>query len=288
MRIGKPVMMAITPHGPPNSKLYTKWGLGKNVIWGEKNIRFVVIEAFICRFSLFCDDEFWGLCCTSGPLTHGWINSHWNWRDWKRLKFKVTMSHVTKFFLSQNHHHRRPISFLVVLATGQYKWHLLFFTNSVQGRTSREWPSTALAYPSLIWSVKSYLPTIWVRPMTLTFISSMLPPNKASITFLSKLWCLPVLPTVEHKDDSQIIPRSSSVIVKRLPAARPGKGKASMYLAGTPQSLPSSEPVLRGSSINSGTTYHKGAMSKRFDGKDEQASLSKPPPNVSLFHIICI
>src|SRR5271156_384023 len=42
----------------------------------------------------------------------------------------------------------------------------------------------------------------------------------------------------EHKDDSQIIPRSSSVIVKRLPAARPGKGKASMYLAGT-QSIPS-------------------------------------------------
>ena len=99
---------------------------------------------------------------------------------------------------------------------------------------------------------------------------------------------LPVLPAVEHKDDSQIIPRSSSVIVKRLPAARPGKGKASMYLAGTPQSLPLSEPVLRGSSINSGTTYHKGAMSKRFDGKDEQQSVSKPPLNVSLFNTISI
>jgi protein MPE1 len=59
-----------------------------------------------------------------------------------------------------------------------------------------------------------------------------------------------------------------------------------MYLAGTPQSLPLSEPVPRGSSISSGTTYHKGAMSKRFDGKDEQASLSKPPLNVSLFHTI--
>lgn len=61
-----------------------------------------------------------------------------------------------------------------------------------------------------------------------------------------------------------------------------------MYLAGTPQSLPLSEPVLRGSSINSGATYHKGAMSKRFDGKDEQTSLSKPPLNVSFFHTICI
>ena len=127
--------------------------------------------------------------------------------------------------------------------------------------------------------------------MTLTFISSMLPPNKASILekkISPNPLYLPVLPTVEHKDDSQIIPRSSSVIVKRLPASRPGKGKASMYLAGTPQSLPSVEPVLRGSSINSGTTYHKGAMSKRFDGKDEQISLSKPPLNVSLFHTICL
>ena len=57
-----------------------------------------------------------------------------------------------------------------------------------------------------------------------------------------------------------------------------------MYVAGTPQSLPSSEAVLRGSSVNSGTTY-KGAMSKRFDGRDEQTSLSKPL-NVSLFHTI--
>ncbi|KAF8809466.1 DWNN-domain-containing protein [Phlegmacium glaucopus] len=85
----------------------------------------------------------------------------------------------------------------------------------------------------------------------------------------------------EHKDDSQIIPRSSSVIVKRLPAARPGKGKASMYVAGTPQSLPPSETALRGSTTNGGTTYHKGAMSKRFDGKDEQMSPSKPSPHSS-------
>ena len=92
----------------------------------------------------------------------------------------------------------------------------------------------------------------------------------------------------EHKDDSQIIPRSSSVIVKRLPAARPGKGKASMYVAGTSQSLPTSEPVLRGSTTNGGggSTY-KGAMSKRFDGKDEQLATLKPP-HVSLFHSTCL
>ncbi len=68
----------------------------------------------------------------------------------------------------------------------------------------------------------------------------------------------------EYKDDSEIIPRSSYVIVKRLPASRPGKGKASMYIAGAGNVVPTSEPVSR-----NGSTWHKGALSKRFDGKDE-------------------
>jgi len=37
---------------------------------------------------------------------------------------------------------------------------------------------------------------------------------------------------LEYTNDSQIIPRSTSVIAKRLPAARPGKGKAAIYIAG--------------------------------------------------------
>lgn len=63
-----------------------------------------------------------------------------------------------------------------------------------------------------------------------------------------------------------------------------------MYVAGTgtPQSLPTSEPVPRGTTTNGGTTYHKGAISKRFDGKDEQVSPSKPPLHVSHFHSICL
>ena len=74
--------------------------------------------------------------------------------------------------------------------------------------------------------------------MTLTFISSMPHPNKAC-NFLPHLLIKPSYNyTTEHKDDSQIIPRSSSVTVKRLPAARPGKGKASMYVAGAPQPTP--------------------------------------------------
>ncbi|KAF9454325.1 DWNN-domain-containing protein [Macrolepiota fuliginosa MF-IS2] len=81
----------------------------------------------------------------------------------------------------------------------------------------------------------------------------------------------------EYKDDSTIIPRSSSVVVKRLPASRPGRGKASMYISGAAPALPTSEPVQRSGS--SAPTWHKGAMSKRFDGKEEMPSSSIPPMN---------
>ncbi|KAF7308823.1 hypothetical protein MKEN_01082100 [Mycena kentingensis (nom. inval.)] len=76
----------------------------------------------------------------------------------------------------------------------------------------------------------------------------------------------------EYTDDSEIIPRSSSVVVKRRPAARPGKGKASMYIAGAGNIVPTSEPVSR-----AGPTWHKGAMSKRFDVKEEPPAAPKPP-----------
>ncbi|KZP25545.1 DWNN-domain-containing protein [Athelia psychrophila] len=82
----------------------------------------------------------------------------------------------------------------------------------------------------------------------------------------------------EYKDDSSLIPRGTSLIVKRMPAVRPGKGKAAMYIAGVGNSAPTSEPVQRpGShSAGGGPTWHKGAMSKRFDGKEE-SPLNKPP-----------
>jgi protein MPE1 len=56
-------------------------------------------------------------------------------------------------------------------------------------------------------------------------------------------------------------------MVKRLPAARPGKGRASMYANGTGPAMPTSDAVARGA--GGPPTWHKGAMSKRFDGKDE-------------------
>ena len=73
---------------------------------------------------------------------------------------------------------------------------------------------------------------------------------------------------LEYKDDSQVIPRSSSVVVKRMPSQRPGKGKAAMYIAGTNgnASVPISEPVQR---PGGSSAWHKGAMSKRFDVKEE-------------------
>jgi protein MPE1 len=72
----------------------------------------------------------------------------------------------------------------------------------------------------------------------------------------------------EYKDDSQVIPRSSSVVVKRMPSQRPGKGKAAMYIAGTngSTSVPISETVQR---PGGSSAWHKGAMSKRFDVKEE-------------------
>lgn len=86
-------------------------------------------------------------------------------------------------------------------------------------------------------------------------------------------WC------AEYKDDSQIISRSSSVIVKRLPSTRPGKGKAAMYIAGVGNAaVPTSETVQRpGGNVNSNSTWHKGAMSKRF-GVKEDSTTSKAPP----------
>ena len=38
--------------------------------------------------------------------------------------------------------------------------------------------------------------------------------------------------SVEYKDDVFVIPRNTSVIVRRLPASRPGKGTAQRYVLG--------------------------------------------------------
>ncbi|KIY49977.1 DWNN-domain-containing protein [Fistulina hepatica ATCC 64428] len=77
----------------------------------------------------------------------------------------------------------------------------------------------------------------------------------------------------EYADDSLIIPRSSTVLVKRIPS-RSGRGKVSMYIAGVNPVTPTSETIHKGGGVN----WHKGSMSKRFDGKDEPSKSVTPAP----------
>jgi protein MPE1 len=51
-----------------------------------------------------------------------------------------------------------------------------------------------------------------------------------------------------------------------------------MYIAGVGSAVvPTSESVQRqGGNVNSGSTWHKGAMSKRFDVKEDPVAASKP------------
>lgn len=75
--------------------------------------------------------------------------------------------------------------------------------------------------------------------------------------------------TAEYKDDAYIIPRSSSVVVKRV-YAKPGKGKAAYYL-GTAGPAPAdgSKSSTAGSGAGGAQGWHRGNITKRFDGKEE-------------------
>ncbi|KAG9032068.1 hypothetical protein FRB95_001929 [Tulasnella sp. JGI-2019a] len=99
----------------------------------------------------------------------------------------------------------------------------------------------------------------------------------------------------EYKDDHFIIPRSTSVIAKRMPAARPGKGRAQIYVAnvggpGGNNADASSNPTSRNGPPGAGSGggqfgggRFQGVMSKRFDGRDSKqpsnapSSASTPP-----------
>ncbi|EAU90508.1 zinc knuckle domain-containing protein [Coprinopsis cinerea okayama7 len=82
--------------------------------------------------------------------------------------------------------------------------------------------------------------------------------------------------TKQELPDTQIVPRSSSVIVKRLPIPPRTKSKIPMYVAGASPAVPTSEVVAR-QTPGGTTTWHKGALSKRFDGKDESAPKPATP-----------
>lgn len=85
----------------------------------------------------------------------------------------------------------------------------------------------------------------------------------------------------EYANDSQQIPRSTSVIAKRMPPSKPGKGRAAIYVAGvapSSSSASSTTPLPGGSGRSAVTplaqpswaTKPVGSMSKRFDGKDDK------------------
>ncbi|KAI0794063.1 DWNN domain-containing protein [Fomes fomentarius] len=88
----------------------------------------------------------------------------------------------------------------------------------------------------------------------------------------------------EYKDDSQVIPRSSSVVVKRVPS-RPGRGSVGRYLGAGPAQASADSA---GKSSAGGGSWHNragGNMSKRFDGrepKEDAKTVERPPPPVCL------
>lgn len=85
-------------------------------------------------------------------------------------------------------------------------------------------------------------------------------------------------PSPEYKDDSQIVPRSTSVIVKRRPAVRPGKGRAAMYISGTPgASSEKHTPIV----TPANNTWHRPGLSsshtsKRFDSREKERERDEP------------
>ncbi|KAH8108327.1 DWNN-domain-containing protein [Phellopilus nigrolimitatus] len=90
----------------------------------------------------------------------------------------------------------------------------------------------------------------------------------------------------EYKDDSYIIPRSSLVIAKRIPAAKAGKGKGSMYLTATTSTAASSVDSSAGKERQAPAAFLRarigvGAMSKRFDGKEESPKPRSSTPTAA-------
>lgn len=77
----------------------------------------------------------------------------------------------------------------------------------------------------------------------------------------------------EYSDDKAIIPRSTSVIARRLPPSKPGRGNAQYYMVSSSSAAPSagsssSAAGLNGAGRGSGAAAVRGHVSRRFDGKE--------------------
>lgn len=124
--------------------------------------------------------------------------------------------------------------------------------------------------------------------MTLTLWSATV--LQAKVCVYSSDNCVDDSRRTEFKDDSHIIPRSSSVLVKRI-FVRPGKGKAAMYIGTTgPISGPDSSKATGATSTPSSWQRGAGNISKRFDGKVEKEPTStfpSIPVRPSVRHAVC-
>ncbi|KWU45677.1 DWNN-domain-containing protein [Rhodotorula sp. JG-1b] len=76
----------------------------------------------------------------------------------------------------------------------------------------------------------------------------------------------------EYTKDHELIPRSTSVIARRLPPARPGRGNALKYMTGTDESgqgLPSGRGAAPEPRGGVGSGFSKDMYTKRFDGRED-------------------
>jgi protein MPE1 len=85
---------------------------------------------------------------------------------------------------------------------------------------------------------------------------------------------------VELKDDNHQVPRSSSLIARRLPASAKGRGNAQNYIVGTTAAdalnndhrIENHARDALAAKANKGSRFgggNYGSMTKRFDGQDE-------------------
>lgn len=114
------------------------------------------------------------------------------------------------------------------------------------------------------WNEKSCPAKSWARERTLTWPSTIPTTMRVLVLHFSPQ----VHICVEYKDDNYMVPRSSSVIVRRLPASAPGKGSAQRYLVssvaaptGGTQDL-DSKVKGRGGTLVQGTAL--GTAAKRY------------------------
>ncbi|KZT56889.1 DWNN-domain-containing protein [Calocera cornea HHB12733] len=81
-------------------------------------------------------------------------------------------------------------------------------------------------------------------------------------------------------NDEDIIPRSSSVVVRRLPPSKPGRGKAQIYVASLQSAAPAPDPRAEATRPSARPLPSwkpgQGSITQRFDGKDPSKNAEKP------------